>query len=220
MRQGADPFAGRQIALQQHRRDAEHVGDVVEARARIVRGQQRRDVDVEGEQVANRVGVLGAIQAVDERPPGVGMGARRLIERRFQRRDERARARPRSGRGAPGGGIIPARTFRITFSQSSALAGTSARSTLSSIRPPVLSRSLWQVTQYRSTTAREDAAAGQPPPAAARRSGSRRPPAPGRRAAPGPRAIAASSVSMVCIWDAQFYPRPAVGAMATVVRWR
>src|SRR5687768_1759867 len=40
------------------------------------------------------------------------------------------------------------RTFLMTFSHTSACAGTSAASTPSRARPPVFSRSLWQVTQY------------------------------------------------------------------------
>ena len=58
----------RQIALLQRRRDAEHVGDIVEAVGRIVGRQQRRDVDVEREQIANRVGVFGAVEAMEHRP--------------------------------------------------------------------------------------------------------------------------------------------------------
>src|SRR4051812_31630439 len=59
-----------------------------------------------------------------------------------------------SGRGAPVGGIAPDRSLRMTFSQTGAFEGTLATSDLSSIRPAVLSRSLWQVTQYLSRVAR------------------------------------------------------------------
>src|SRR5579864_8687226 len=53
---------------------------------------------------------------------------------------------------------MPARNLRTTFSQVSALSGMRARSSLSSISPPVFSFWLWQVTQYWSRTARcEDA---------------------------------------------------------------
>src|SRR6266850_38516 len=54
----------------------------------------------------------------------------------------------RSGRGAPLGGIRPARSLRITFSQVSASRAAWAASTFSSVRPPVCSLSLWQVRQY------------------------------------------------------------------------
>src|SRR5215471_4963756 len=53
-----------------------------------------------------------------------------------------------SGRFIPAGGIIPARTFRMTFSQVSADFGTSLRSACSRVKPPVRALSLWQVTQY------------------------------------------------------------------------
>src|SRR5207244_4946630 len=47
------------------------------------------------------------------------------------------------------------RTLRTTFSHTSAPAATLPGSILSSARPAVLRRSLWQVTQYRSIVARE-----------------------------------------------------------------
>ena len=52
-----------------------------------------------------------------------------------------------AGRGRPSGGICPARSLRTTFSRISALPGTSPISSRSSMRPPVCSRSLWQVMQ-------------------------------------------------------------------------
>src|SRR5690242_3993882 len=58
-----------------------------------------------------------------------------------------------SGRGIPAGGIMPALTFRITFSQRSACAAMSVRSACSSDSSPVRVRSLWQPTQYVFTIA-------------------------------------------------------------------
>ena len=61
-----------------------------------------------------------------------------------------------SGRGLPAGGIEPVRSFLITFSQTSALPGTSARSAVRSAIgtvPRAASRSLWHVRQYRSSSA-------------------------------------------------------------------
>ena len=49
---------------------------------------------------------------------------------------------------------MPAFSLRMTFSQISASAVTSARSGEDSDNPPVFKRSLWQVTQYRSRTGR------------------------------------------------------------------
>src|SRR5688572_28618046 len=48
----------------------------------------------------------------------------------------------------PTGGIIPARTFRMTFSHVSACAGMSFRLTCSSDYSPDFVRSLWQPAQY------------------------------------------------------------------------
>src|SRR5688572_20217457 len=62
-----------------------------------------------------------------------------------------------SGRGIPAGGIIPARTFRITFSHISAWLGMSLRSACSSDSSPDRVRSLWHVTQYVLTRAAWDA---------------------------------------------------------------
>ena len=159
-RQRADPLGRRQVALEQHRRDAQHVGVVVEPAARIVGRQHRRDVDVEREQIAHGVRVLGAIQAMGQRTAGIRIA-------RARRRSSVARARrraPSRGRrqaaAAPAGGIMPARTFRMTFSQTSACAATFDRSGASSASSPVFSRWLWQVTQYLSMVARlSDAAA-------------------------------------------------------------
>ena len=66
-RERADAVRGREVALEQRRRDDEHVRVVVEAVRGVVGRQQRRHVDVETEQLANRVRVLGAIQAPQRR---------------------------------------------------------------------------------------------------------------------------------------------------------
>jgi hypothetical protein len=54
----------------------------------------------------------------------------------------------RSGRFAPLGGIMPVRIFLTTFSQVSAPGPTFAMSSVSSARPPIFARWLWQVMQY------------------------------------------------------------------------
>src|SRR5438477_10391350 len=53
-----------------------------------------------------------------------------------------------------GGGITPARSLRMTFSHTSACSAALVRSSPCSDRLAVLTRSLWQVTQYRSRSAR------------------------------------------------------------------
>ncbi len=52
-----------------------------------------------------------------------------------------------SGRFAPGGGIIPARSLRIIFSTISGSSCAFIASKPASERPPALPRSLWQVAQ-------------------------------------------------------------------------
>ena len=120
-RQAADLLRRRQIALEQRRRDLQHVGDVVEAVARIVGRQQRRDVDVgdvERQQVAHGVLVFGAVQPVERPvPPGFGCSRARAIERASRARSRQRRTSRASGRGAPAGGIDPVRSFLTTFSQ-------------------------------------------------------------------------------------------------------
>ena len=59
-----------------------------------------------------------------------------------------------SGRGIPCGGMARVRTLRATVSQMAGCVSTWARSSVSSASPAVRVRWLWQVTQYRSRTAR------------------------------------------------------------------
>ena len=60
-----------EIALHQRRRQPGDA-DVVETEARFVGGQQLRDVDVESEDVADRIVILGAVQAANRiGPPGI-----------------------------------------------------------------------------------------------------------------------------------------------------
>jgi hypothetical protein len=74
----------RRIPFDQRRRDTEHVGDVVESRRRVIGRQHRRDVDVQVEQVANDVGVLGAVQTMQRRDAGIVAFGSGAIERRFE----------------------------------------------------------------------------------------------------------------------------------------
>ncbi len=56
-----------------------------------------------------------------------------------------------SGRGIPGGGIIPDRSFTMTCSHSSASAAGFVASRPSSLIPAIAATSLWQTTQYCSS---------------------------------------------------------------------
>ncbi len=89
-RQAADLVGRREIALEQRRRQLQHAGDVVEAVARLVGRQQLGDLDVEVEQIANRVAILGAVQTMER------LGAARVrigggvgVELVFEPADER-----------------------------------------------------------------------------------------------------------------------------------
>ena len=62
-RQPRDPIRRRDVLLHQHRRQRQHVRDVVEAVPRIVLRKVVRRFRVYAEKVANRVVVLGAVQA-------------------------------------------------------------------------------------------------------------------------------------------------------------
>ncbi len=101
---GARDFPrGREVTIHQRRIGAEHVGDVVEAVRLAVVRQQRVGVDLEREQIADRVAVLGAVQ-VDAAICGRGSGSRR----RPRRADLRDRRRARSWLARPAAARRPA----------------------------------------------------------------------------------------------------------------
>ncbi len=60
------------VPLGQERRQRQHVADVVEAVPEVVLREVVGRLQIEREQVADRVVVLGAVQAPDRDPPGVG----------------------------------------------------------------------------------------------------------------------------------------------------
>ena len=69
---------------------------------------------------------------------------------------ERRRASPRAGARAPAGGIMPARSFRIIFSATSARCSAFAGSKPSRTRSPLALSASWHSRQYRSMTALSD----------------------------------------------------------------
>ena len=98
-RQAADPARRRHVPIQQRRRGREHRRDVVEPVAGIVDRQPLARPDVDREQIADGVAVLGAIQPVHRRAPRIRVGHRRAIDRLFQIGRELARdagIRPRA----------------------------------------------------------------------------------------------------------------------------
>ena len=80
-------------------------------------GSSAVDVDVERQQIADRVGVLGAVQAMQRRRAGIGAPRRGAIEPRFERGGEGVE-RGAVGRGAPLGGIMPVLSLRRPFPRS------------------------------------------------------------------------------------------------------
>ncbi len=68
------------VPLEQSWRDRQHLRDVVESIAGVVCRQHRAAVDVERQQIADRIGVLGAVQTMDRGVPRVGMFACRASQ--------------------------------------------------------------------------------------------------------------------------------------------
>ena len=89
-RQAADFLRGRDVAVQERRRQ---VADrhVVEAVTAVIGWQERGGVDVESQQVSDGVLILGPIQAAERvRAAGIRSGGGRRIERCFQPCQQRA----------------------------------------------------------------------------------------------------------------------------------
>ena len=89
----ADLQRRRHVALDQRGRDRQRLGDVVEAFARVVARQQRAHVHVHGQQIADRVGVLGAVEALKGRRVEVAAGRVRGVELALERGGERRHRR-------------------------------------------------------------------------------------------------------------------------------
>ncbi len=79
---------GADVSLQQHRRNAQHVGDVVEPVGRVVGRQQRGRVDLQRQQVADGVGVLGAVEPVHELAARIGTRGGGPVQRGAQPADQ------------------------------------------------------------------------------------------------------------------------------------
>ena len=87
-RQRADALRRCQIALEEQRRSSQRGGDVVEPEVGAVARQQFGDVNVEGQQIANRVAVLGPVQPMDDVAAGRALAPPCLIERAREPRGE------------------------------------------------------------------------------------------------------------------------------------
>ena len=84
----ADAPRRRHVLLDVQRRHRQHVADVVEPVAGVVGRQVPRVVEVEPQEVADGVAVLGPVQPVDGRRAGVGALGRRPVEPGLEPRHE------------------------------------------------------------------------------------------------------------------------------------
>ena len=106
-----------EIFLHVQRRNGQHIRDVVESVAGVVRGKISRMIHVEPNKIPHGIAVLGAIEPVNswERPDWDVR--RRLCRVAFPVHELRFARVAVSGAGIPAGGISPARSFRRTFSR-------------------------------------------------------------------------------------------------------
>ena len=119
--------------------------DIVKPFTRTVGRQQRRDVDVQREEIANGVH-MRAIQPVEGRSSKIGARNRRPVEPCLElgcERIERGSFRTTGATRRHHAVLI----FRTTFSHVSAFAATCEMSSMSSARSAVFIRWLWQVMQ-------------------------------------------------------------------------
>ena len=84
---------GRKIALHQRGRHAEDIRDVVESVRFFVGRQERGDVHVERQQIADRVAVLRTVEAMQDGPAGLGMSGGGAVDRRLELRRETGQCR-------------------------------------------------------------------------------------------------------------------------------
>ena len=137
-REPADLAGGAQVAFHQRRRKRLRIGDVVEAVADGIGRQERIDIDLDAQQIANGARILGAVRALERTESGIGVERRRAIDAFPRARDASAISASSSGRFAPAGGIMPARSLRIIFSVTSPWVAACAASNDASERPPAL----------------------------------------------------------------------------------
>jgi hypothetical protein len=88
----ADFPCSRQISLHQRRRYPEYGTDVVEAVSFLIGRKQRGDVDIQREEVAQRVAVFRAVETMEDSAAGIGASGCSRVDRRLEiRRETRQR---------------------------------------------------------------------------------------------------------------------------------
>jgi hypothetical protein len=71
----SDDFCGRQVLFEQERRGREHIADVVESIADVVRRKIVGRSEVDSHEVANRVVVFGPVEPAKRHPADIGLAA-------------------------------------------------------------------------------------------------------------------------------------------------
>ncbi len=89
----ADLAGGAHVGIHQRGRQAQHFGHVVEAVAEIIAGQQLVRIDFHAQQVAHRVGVLGAIHPMQRRVAEIRMRGGPGVDAAGEAREEAVQRR-------------------------------------------------------------------------------------------------------------------------------
>ena len=83
-RRAADLCGGGEIPFHQGGGNREHIGVIVEPKASHVAGEKRRSINLEREQILDRVDILQTIEPTRSNAAGIGSGTGRAVERRFE----------------------------------------------------------------------------------------------------------------------------------------
>ena len=111
-----DALGRRQVPLHQHGRHRQHVADVVESVADVVRREILGGIEIDAHQIADRVAIFGPVQPPHRDAARVGLGiAGGALEHVAHRADECLALRA-VGCGSPSGGMPPVSTIPITLS--------------------------------------------------------------------------------------------------------
>jgi hypothetical protein len=143
----ADLHRRAHVALDQRRRHRERLGDVVEAFVGVVGRQERLHVHVERQQIADRIGVLGAVETMERGRVGVRTRRVGAIEPRLERRGkavERGAIRARHAARRHHPRLDLAHHLFPHFGVGADVIEPAGSST----SPPTFVRSLWHVRQY------------------------------------------------------------------------